>query len=73
MPGVVGRKPGGAAGNPGGTAGVTGAASVIGGDSAGEAEIASCDPRSDSTAIEDVGERGGTGTTGYDCESFFAF
>lgn len=64
MPGGVVCRPGGAVGKPGGKAGVTGAASVIGGESAGDAETASCDPKSESTAMEDVGERGGAGMTG---------
>ena len=73
IPTGAGGRPGGAVGKPGGTAGVTGAASTLGGDIAGDANTASCDPISESTATEDVGERGGAGTDGKACESFLAF
>lgn len=55
-------RPGGTAGNPGGATGVdTGGVETLDADSAGEADTASREPMSDSTATDDVGDRGGNG------------
>jgi hypothetical protein len=64
-PGGAG-KPGGIAVIPGGTAGTK---SVDIGRIAGDSGVASCEPepRSDSTATEEAGDRGGCG----DCDNSF--
>ena len=68
LSGGKGARPGGRANNPGGTEGAEGSclaalggSGTIGAERAGDAEIASEEPTSDSTATLELGERGGRG------------